>query len=204
MSKNNYYTKTELKERGWTESIIKKMEITPDLFKQNPYYKSSPAMKLYSIESIKKLEKTEQFIKLKEKSEKRKKSAKKAVESKKRKNIKNLNKRIKELEINGSYKKFENLKRDAINYYNCNQWNIPSVYSGKRDANIISEDTDKNMLKRIMKNFVRHELSNYDDVLIDIKGKVGVHSDLYPRLRKEIDGKVNDWIGSLNLKKEDC
>lgn len=109
-----FITKTDLKKRGWTESIIKKLNLQPDLLKQNPHYKKAPLMKLYSIESVEKLEQSNKFIELLKNSEKRKKSAKKAVETK----INKIIDYIKSLTIIIPKKSIEELRNDAIEHYN--------------------------------------------------------------------------------------
>jgi hypothetical protein len=57
-------TLSELKERGWTDSIIKKMNLFPDKLAKNPHYLKAAPMKLYFISRIEELEKSEQFSNL--------------------------------------------------------------------------------------------------------------------------------------------
>lgn len=75
-------TLSELKERGWTDSIIKKMNLFPDKLAKNPHYLKAAPMKLYFISRIEELEKSEQFSNLIAKSQSKKEGAKKAVETK--------------------------------------------------------------------------------------------------------------------------
>jgi hypothetical protein len=49
MGKIKYLTQTQLKERGWTEGLIKRFLPRPSKRKENPNYKSGPPMCLYSL-----------------------------------------------------------------------------------------------------------------------------------------------------------
>jgi len=60
--KNEYITLTNLKGRGWTDSIIKKMNVLPDKQARNTHSSSAPPTKLYEVVRIEKLEKSGQFI----------------------------------------------------------------------------------------------------------------------------------------------
>ena len=101
--------------------------------------------------------------------------------------------------IRCDFSSYETLEEEAINSYNAGQYNRPSVYNGNREPNVLSINSDDDTLDRIVNNYVRHELSNYDDILKDIKGKIGVHSDLYPRLKNQINEMVLDWINNLKI-----
>ena len=71
-----------MKQRGWTEGLIKKFLPKPDELKTNPIVKSAAPMKLYKITRVEKIEKSEKFIKEIVSISKRKIAAQKAVETK--------------------------------------------------------------------------------------------------------------------------
>lgn len=60
-----YITLTDLKARGWTRHSIDTLLGKPDIIDNNPFFKSSPKMRLYDIRKVIKLEKTENFKSLK-------------------------------------------------------------------------------------------------------------------------------------------
>jgi len=62
MNINNYFSTTQLKERGWSDSMIRKFMPLPDEFLPNPYYPNSGHMRLYLKTRAGKIEKTEQFM----------------------------------------------------------------------------------------------------------------------------------------------
>lgn len=187
--KNDYVTKTGLKERGWTDSIIKKMGVVPDREAPNPHYRSAAPTKLYLISKIEKLENTPEFKELIEKSQKRKLGAQKAVETKKQ----NLLKQVEDLAIEVAYIPEPDLTDLAIFSYNEWQTNRPSVINGNNDFLMATRDSDAAFLHRIRQNFIRHNLTNYDELLRVIKGKVGV-TDAYIALKGKVLFRIRaEW-----------
>ena len=63
MNQKKYYRSSELKQRGWTDGLIKKFLPKPDETKTNPVIKSAAPMKLYKIKRVERIEKSEKFIK---------------------------------------------------------------------------------------------------------------------------------------------
>ena len=80
--KDEYINKSMLKQRGWTESMIKKILGNEDASKDNPMYKSAPPMKLYLMKRVIDAEATDEFIKRKIKAESRSKTMKNIAENK--------------------------------------------------------------------------------------------------------------------------
>ncbi len=194
--KETYLTKTELKSRGWTDSIIRKMDLIPDMTKQNPVYKSAPEMKLYLTEKIKNLENTEKFIGLIEKSKKRKKSSIKGVETKRNKTINYVN----SLKIVIPKISLEELKKCAIDHYNSfllikEERNIYKDYS-----TVFYNCKDFDFLNRIQVNYIRHELTDYEEKLRNLFGKVG-KSKAYKLLKCKILDEISKQYPML---KEEC
>ena len=54
----NYISLSSLKDRGWTESIIKKMGVEPDKEEGDPHYRCAAPMKLYDVRRIESSEAT--------------------------------------------------------------------------------------------------------------------------------------------------
>ena len=57
----DYFTKTELKTRGWSEALISRLLKKPDFTKQNPRNKRWPPMQLYLRYRVLRLEQTDCF-----------------------------------------------------------------------------------------------------------------------------------------------
>ena len=56
-----YLNKTKLKERGWTDTIIKNFLGVPDDEQPNTLYEKGPSIKLYCLKRVKQTEKTDAF-----------------------------------------------------------------------------------------------------------------------------------------------
>ena len=178
--KNDSFTKTDLKERGWTDALIRDYLGDPDEEKKHHSYNSY--IKLYKIERVEKVESTEGFEEAYEKSLKRRKSAKKAVDTK----LKKAKQLLDELD----YTLEKKLKKDTLIKVALEHYNLQKNYYAERnggdhipinsqaDFNGTEKEYDK-FIKRICVNYLRHDRSEYDfnhlKIDSELKGKVGVH-----------------------------
>ncbi|MGR3318568.1 MAG: hypothetical protein ACUZ8O_08815, partial [Candidatus Anammoxibacter sp.] len=163
-----FIKKTELKERGWTETIIKKFCPEPDAIKDNPVYRSAAPMKLYDIERVEKAERSTEFKELMKKSEIRKRAAKRAVLSKKAKLMEYINRMV----INVPKLKKCELVQQACKHYNNHQSN--KEYRRNQYGTLqAGANDDTQFLNRITVNYIRHCLADYEYNLCQIFGKVG-------------------------------
>ena len=78
-----YINKSLLKQRGWTESMIKTFLGEPDTEKDNPIYKSAAPMKLYDMKRVLVTESNDRFKERRLKAERRSKTMKDVAEFKK-------------------------------------------------------------------------------------------------------------------------
>ena len=154
--------------------------------KTNPFYKNAASMKLYLQERVEQVEKTRDFIILKDKYDKRLEASKKAVISKKNQTQSIIDEAIEKIyvpifpidEIRNSIIKS---KKDAY-ISKCEPF----------DENRIDEKT----LSRWMVNYIRHELTNYEQDLYDIKGRTGAVEEYY-RYKDAVLEKIADAYPSL-------
>ncbi|MCL5803437.1 MAG: hypothetical protein M1529_06425 [Candidatus Thermoplasmatota archaeon] len=194
--KNEFFNKSKLKERGWTETMIKKFLRYPDQEVSNPIYKSASSMKLYSIKRIEKAEQSEDFIIYKKKAEKRSRTMKDITTSKKEK----LLEKIDLMEFKIKIISMDSLLNNAIRNYN-DFHESKSIEFGKYDFIPVTNNSEEKFLERIMVNYVRHRLTTYDRQLEMLAGKIGVReavlkikcrifdeiSKSYPELKSECD-----------------
>jgi hypothetical protein len=177
---SEYVTLTGLKERGWTDSIIKKINLIPDKLAKNPRFNKAAPMKLYDINNIVELEKSEQFCNLIAKGQSRKEGAKKAVETK----IAKLYKYVETVPIEIEFVPEPKVTIDAIDAYN--DWHDYDFDKG----NPASLDSDELFLMRIRGNYIRHNLTNYDEILEVIKGHTGI-KEVYPDLKRKVMNRID-------------
>ena len=69
-----------LKERGWTEAMIRALLGGPDLYADNPNYKSAAPMRLWRLQRAEAIEATPEFAVRKERAERQCASARKGAE----------------------------------------------------------------------------------------------------------------------------
>ncbi len=163
LSREDYIIQSKLLERdGWSKTVLQKLKLEPDLVKRNPMRRSQN-MYLFRISKIEEIEKTPEFLELKDIVRKRKTAARKAVETK----TKNVVNQVKNFPVH--VERIENVVDEAIESYN--DWN-----SWREDFEgfVSKKNSSKEFLDRITVNFIRHELTSYDDDLEKIRGKVGI------------------------------
>lgn len=187
LKENTYITLADLKKRGWTDSIIRNMHLQPDKVVKNPRFSKAAPMKLYLISQIEMCEKTEQFAALTDKSKNRKIGASKAVETK----TKKLFAYVDNLQIKVNFLPEPILTEKAIYVYNNWQKNRPSVIKGNNEGFHANKNSDGDFLDRIKSNYIRHNLTNYDDILEEIKGKTGI-TEVYPELKKRVQERIRE------------
>jgi len=176
-----------VKGRGWTNGLIKKFY--PICYKTvpNPKYKRASPMKLYCLARIKKIEKSVKFIKEMELTKKRKESSKKSIQTK----IENLRKYLDLLQVDNIpvVKKNELIKLSCENYNNFRERLDPA-----------NSKSDWSFLQRICVNYLRHCMSEYEELLYEMSGKTGFQEG-YDVVNKKIFEKISDAYPWL---KEEC
>jgi hypothetical protein len=187
LKENMYITLSDLKKRGWTDNIIQKMQLQPDKVVKNPCFSKAPPMKLFLISQVENCEKTEQFAALVDKSKRRKIGASKAVKTK----TKKLFAFIDSVEIKVQFVPEPLLTEKAIHAYNTWQNNRPSVINGNNEGFYADINSDSSFLDRIKSNYIRHNLTNYDEILEEIKGKTGI-TEVYPELKKRVQERIKE------------
>lgn len=154
-----YVTVPKLKERGWTDTLIRKHLGEPDSFKRNPVYRSAAPMRLYRMERVQSVENSEMWATLQQHTDSRKQSAEKAVQTK----VSRLLQQLESLVIVVPQLPAAELLQAACVHYNRRQ--------GYQSA---TPNSDPAFLERITVNYLRHVLTTYEDELAKTFGKVGV------------------------------
>lgn len=185
MTNDEYITKPHLKNRGWTDAMVKKFLGAPDMTKPNPHYKSAAPMGLWLAKRVNQAERTAAWKAEKEKSVGRKASAQKAVKTKTQKAIEFAQ----TVAIMVPTMDYEKLLDKACKSYNSwHQYDRNGYF--KFDFNPASPlESDKDFLHRITTNYLRHECTSYENELYKLYGKTGVseaHDILQQRINDEI------------------
>lgn len=196
--KDEWITGTGLIEkRGWTKSMIGKLTMNLNVrIVDNPHYKCAPSMKLYCLKDIKRIEKTKRFKLLKEKADRRKESAKKSVETK----IKNVVQLADNFSVTVQRIDLEELREETLaskqawydsQILNRNNYDFRDAYSAPQED-----------VERWEVNFIRHNLSDYDEQLEILNGKMGkfvAYWHYKEKLANEMKRIYPELINSINL-----
>lgn len=166
--KEEYLSRGKLKEEGWTDGLIQKFMPLCDKEKKNPYYASASPMKLYLLERVKQIENSNKFKIELAKSQPRKKASYKAVETK----LKKIRDYIKTLKIIVKKIPIDIIQKKAIKDYNDFKEAI-EIERGGFDYQKATINSDTLFLNRICVNYIRHNLTMYENELEKIFGKVG-------------------------------
>ena len=191
-------TQSELIAEGWTKALIAKFLPEPEL-RDNPHYKCAAPMKIWSREVVEAAMQAEGYAEAKARSDKRKASAKKAVKTKIVKLDEYidkclLNAQIEVIPIDELRERTLQKKQEWYDY----QALLRDQWSDERSVDFANEST----VKRWMVNYVRHNLTEYEDTLYRLKGKIG-RKDVYYKLHDGIIKKIANTYPMLSDACED-
>ena len=195
-----YINKSLLKQRGWTESMIKTFLRDPDAEKDNPIYKSAAPMKLYDMKRVLAAESEDRFKERKNKAENRSKTMKDVADLKKQELMEQIELMTFKIKVISQ----DNLIKNAIRSYNDFHEMI-SVERNYYSFDYATTKSDKPFLERIEVNYIRHNLTKYDTALETMAGRIGVHeavvkikfmildaiAEKYPELSNECQNQKN-------------
>ena len=179
---SQYITKSDLAQR-WSLSLIDKYFPICSQEKPNPQHKRGAPMQLYDVAKVRRIESKAEFKADMEKVLKQKIVALERAQKRRIKLIEYANGvqiRIPDFEKNY-------LIKTACEHYNCRNRN---------DYYTASPSSDKEFLKRITINYLRHQCTQYDEELQKFYKKVGVreaHQVLQQRINDAIKQKY-EWL----------
>ena len=174
-----YYTETDVINLGFTKGMIEEFLPAP-VIKTNIYHKYGPKMHLYKVEDVESVMETEEC---KEKLEKAKIRRKKMGDKRREINERKREKLVEEIteavmkvevpiitekELKKRTLKAKQKWYDEQHSRNWKRYDYTSAYTA-----------DEKTIKRWEVNYVRHRLTNYEGLLNQIKGCVGVNSAYY-------------------------
>lgn len=161
------FTKTAIKERGWTEKMINTLLGEP-LLKKNPYNLTGSYMKMWEIEEVEAAEKTPEYEVMFEKIQRRREKMNGPRYDENGNELRGRN--ASEVYSDRFAKMYEELdgllEKVRIGRYPIEQietWALEFA-TGGGDSSQIDEAT----MQRWCVNTIRHELTHYDEYLFDI------------------------------------
>lgn len=203
--KEDYLPLSGVKERGWTDSMIRAFLGDPDKTAPNPFYRNAGApMRLYSLTRVREAETSEQWIAARELASTRSKAsheralrkAKQLVQS-----VENLSVAVPELSE-------AELSRQACEHYNHRATDRSFLRDRGDFMQFATSNSDPAFLNRIKVNYLRHEYTIYDEALYGVRKKIGAGrsraairnlvlreiAKVYPALAEECDRQRRNFL----------
>jgi hypothetical protein len=185
-----HLTMPGLRERGWTDAMIREYLGEPDTTRPNPRYASAAPMKLYLAERAEVAEASPEWAERKARADRRR-AAGVAVADRKRAETEALARRL-ATDLTGSLAFPADPQQPAIEAYN--KWHSDSCTCsgwhelGSCDKRATASDSPE-FLRRIVVNDARHRLTGYDRAYHQLAGRVG-HQDAHELLRAEVNAAI--------------
>jgi hypothetical protein len=215
------FTKTDLKERGWTERLIGELLGSPDEERPNPHYASGPTMKLYLVQRVRAAERRVAFQRSQKGRVARFEAAKKAAATRTRNEGRLIDEFVEKRSASIKIPEMaegdlvERAKRKAeerrrIREVRQFEWEMKCLERGwdmEQDVYDGGEvESDEAYIRRICVNYLRHCCSEYDAVLGEladckadtrladkyVKAVFDTISQTYPHLASECRRQLQD------------
>ena len=205
-----FWSVPDLRSRGWTDTMIRRLLDDPDRRRPNPYYRSAAPMRLYRITRVEEMERSTTFVTWAGKAVLRSARAKAVAERK----AQELLGQVATMQIVVPRLDVDRLRDKAIAQYNQRQQE--RTLNGRRetwqDVEPASPASSPVFLERITVNYVRHRLTSYDRNLERVAGQIGVAqavtairkriyaaiAETYPHLALECERQLARRLGSLS------
>jgi len=186
MDAPKYMYHTELKKRnGWSKKVITHFLPTPCLTKNNPRYRNAAPSHLYLIEKVERIESTSEWQQQALLTNNRKKTASLATSTKRA----NLLMYVENLTIQVPLLQVDELTKKACDHYNAHKVGRSYERGEQYDWPAATPESDTEFLKRITTNYLRHQLTRYENELEQIAGKAGV-GEAYEKLKSKVNQAI--------------
>jgi hypothetical protein len=162
------FTKAGLKERGWTDSLIR--DFLPDpVLRKNPVYKSAAPMKLWYLEDIKKAEDTEEFVIRQEKASKLSQTRKSIADQKRAALLASID----SVEISVKYYEPQEIRERVLKAKQAWYQEVSMRHMDPDCGNAYDPSISEETIRRWEVNYIRHHLTKYDKKIKGLFNKVG-------------------------------
>lgn len=196
------FSRNEIKARGWTDRMIERHLGEPSGERRNPCYRSQ-GVNVWSLSRVLHAELNDAANEVKQTQSKRKMrqtQSEKGLRTKREKLLATIEEIVIEVRV---------FSKDELVLQACGDYNATRACNGGMSA---SPESGPGFLDRICVNYIRHNLTNYDEVIGNISGQVAVEeayhlhytrvmeaiAQKYPWLEEEchrqIESKCDEWL----------
>lgn len=191
-------TMPTLRERGWTPAMVRDLLGDPDALCKNPVYRTAAPMRLWSLDRVARMEGDPEFERRRALAQRRSAASSRAAARRRDE----LLAEVAQVPVGVPKLTRDRLTRQACAHYN-------NFRSGRWDYDDdeftpATLDSDPAFLERITVNYLRHELTNYEEQLWALFGRVGRNeaeelvrervyraiAEAYPELAAECDRQL--------------
>jgi hypothetical protein len=180
-----YLSLTALRERGWTSTMIAALLGEPDRLKRNPRYPTAAPMKLYATERVEHVQRTCEWHERFASAQRRRKSASKGIETK----TAALLREVDDVVIAVPRMSLGQLLRLSLK-----SWETHKHARGHYDAD--GSTAPPHVRERWARNFLRHEMTGYDQHLRVLYGRVGT-GQAYDALNQKVHDAIDEAYPNL-------
>jgi hypothetical protein len=181
-------TLSQLRKRGWTESLVTRFLPECQATMTNPHYKTGPRIKLYAVTRVEAIEACEEFQTAAERSKPRREASTRAAVTRKTR----LRELIERIAIAVPRFDWQTLIDKA-----CKQYHVQAA----GPAPLAAPEARSARLERIAVNYLRHVIMLNHRYVADRRGRIGVRlartdfqrkvldaiAETYPALKSECD-----------------
>lgn len=192
---NDHLTATAVRERGWTNSMIKRFLGEPDRTAYNPYGRGGePRIKLFLTARVEAAESQAEFAAAQLKAMARSRASQRAADTKSA----TLLRLVEQIEITVRVLPLAELYEHACAHFNCapRRERDGSYASVKALTAPTATAEDCAFLARITRNFIRHELTGYDSHINALYKQVG-RKQAYQLLRTRVEAEISKVYAAL-------
>lgn len=184
--RTDFYNLAELKERGWTPKMVSTLiDVEPTEFWG--FYKTR-TQKCYLKAYIEDIESTDKFKAMLEAALARRQTAMASADRRRDELIAEYTKIANDMKVPDI--PLAQLEGDAVQHWYDHKCEV-ACYYGRECPEY--PNPDENTLRRWVHNYVRHELTEYDRILDEIRGKVGV-GEAYQAIREILDRRIEQML----------
>lgn len=201
MSDSPFYNKTELKQRGWTDTAIAKFLGNPDRKGKNRKGRRGK-VSLYFKDNVHRAEATPQFKEWKLQSKVRSQASLRAAEKKRQETLDKVTSRLDSIDLKDEYKylsRQELRQRSSASFLGIER-RREQRSRGKYVAEQITSRRTDAFFNRIEANYLRHEGTVYDNELKEYFNATGVGQAI-DMVRERIYGVIAEYYPHLE---EEC
>ncbi|MET7691447.1 hypothetical protein ABZT06_26285 [Streptomyces sp. NPDC005483] len=155
-----------LRARGWTAGMIRRLLGEPDLRRANPFFRTAPPTRLYSVERVEAAERSEEFRAVSAVAARRSAAVKEAALRRRREVLARIAAEPIEVPVLAQ----ERLAAQAVEYRD----RLDGQPGSAPDHHDLDHRTlDRRDLDRWKVDYLRHRLSRYDGILDELSGRTG-------------------------------